>query len=294
LRHAAAAEIPVNLVDGRGTTLSVCAPDQRRRAKLHLAQARHILDETLALALARQFVAGRIFNARALLQRLRLRLAKKQREEKASLARAIEKLGQHHARAERYPRYSSINQLRGEEAAAARIYWPALADMVKRGFGETRFTRSRLPPQSAFNAVLNFTAHLLRRDIETLLLRRGVHTGMGVLHTVNDTRSGCVFDLMEEFRAPLAEALANVMLSTGQLGPANFETFSVDGTEGVRIIEGGTTKIIRAYERQVDHVVGVPATGEKTNWRGVMDYQITRYIRHVLDVEPYRPHETGF
>ncbi|MCT8268013.1 CRISPR-associated endonuclease Cas1 [Afifella sp. JA880] len=288
IRRAAELRICVFFVDGRGRVVSSLADERPWRSRLHLAQARHAFDESLALDLARRYVAGRIFNARRLIQQLRQRLDEKERAERSDLERVIGRLDQHRRRAEAFPGYTNVDAVRGEEGAAARLYWPALSSLVKRGFGEERFLRSRLPPETAFNTVLNFTAHLLRRDVETLIMRRGIHAGFGVLHRPDRARHGCVFDLMEEFRAPIAEALSVQLLSSGELGPKHFSEMMLDGKKAVHIVEEGPGKLIRAYERHVDHVINHPEGG-KTTWRGVIDHQVTRYVRHVLGEEPYEP-----
>ena len=93
---------------------------------------------------------------------------------------------------------------------------------------------------------------------------------------------------MEEFRAPVAEALGAHMLSTGQLGPENFDDFPIRGEDGIWMVDGGAGKVLRAYEKYVDKRVKNPATGEWTTWRGLMDFQIDCYVRHVMDEADYR------
>lgn len=290
LRQAALQRVPVFLSDGKGATIATVAADDRHRSRLHLSQARHVLDPERALALARRFVGGRIYNQRRLLQRLRSRLSREARILRTDIDRVIDQLDYYRRTAEVAPTIETVNGLRGHEARAASLYWPALSSLVKRGFAEAEFRRTRRPAKSAFNAVLNYTAHLLRRDIETLIAQRGLHPGFGVLHTVDDARAGCVFDLMEEFRAPIAEAVAAMLLSTGELGKRHFETFDSSESGAVHIVDDGPGIIIRGYERHVDKEVELRATGERTSWRGAMDHQMTRYIRHVTDVEDYEPY----
>lgn len=292
IRMAARQHVPLFLVNQRGVTQSAFHPEPMERASLHLAQARHALDETLGVTLARRFVTGRIYNQRRLIQRLRNRLSgqEKTRRDQNGLKGIIKKLDYYWRKVERDPKIDEIDVVRGFEASAAKLYWPALASLVRRGMDEENFRRIRLPADTPFNTLLNWTASLLRRDIETLLLRRNVHPGFGVLHTVNNARYGCVFDLIEEFRAPVAEALAAQLLSQGRLGARHFEQFERDGKINVWLVNGGAQKTVRAYEAFVDKEVKNPATGNFTNWRGVMDFQLTAYINHVLGYKPYEPY----
>lgn len=291
LRRAAQMRIPVFLVAASGKVEAALTPAPAMRAGLHLAQARHALDGKLALELARRFVYGRIYNARRLLQRLRNRLDKTEHAAlRARLEPVIDKLRAHAINAARKPGIDTLDKLRGVEAAAARLYWPALAALLRRGMAEKHFRRVRMPAGSPFNTVLNWTAALLRRDMETLLIKRDVHPGFGVLHTVNDSRRALVFDLMEEFRAPLAEALAIRVLSKGIVGREHFATFRIDGREGVWLVNGGAARVARAWEKLMDAPVKDPASGERTTWRGMMNRQLSAYIDHVLGAAAYEPY----
>lgn len=294
IRSAAREGIPVFMVNGLGATEAAFMPEGELRSSLHLAQARIALDPALAADLARRFVAGRIQNQRQLLKRSEGRAPIKDEKLSAVFDSRIKKLDRLQAKAARDPGIQSVQDARAIEAWAGRIYWPALSRLLKRGHAETAFIRSRRPAKSAFNALLNWTSSLLRRDFETLCQRRGVHPGFGVLHTVRDTRNGCVFDLIEEFRAPVAEALSANLLSTGALGAAHFETMKIGETEGVWLVNGASAKTLRAYEKHVDHKIKNSKTGEWTTWRGMMDFQVSAYINHVLGHAAYQSYKLDF
>lgn len=289
---ALGASIPIFHVNGSGAIKGCLAADNSKRSKLHYNQARHSFEDDLSFELAREFVAGRIYNQRKLIQGLRNRLSPEAKLHRPDLEAAIEKLERYFDKAMLSTRPTTVAELRNIEANATAVYWPALSSLVKRGFGTKRFKRTRLPADSAFNAVLNFTAYLLHRDIETLVLRRGLHPGMGILHRPGQNRHGLYFDLMEEFRAPVAEAVANVVLSTGYIG-TNCFAHSDDPDKVVRIVNEGPKKIVRSYEKHVDHKI-VLDNGRKSNWRGAMDRQISKYIDHVSGKGHYTHYRSKF
>lgn len=288
LRLAAKTGVPVFLVDGHGGHVAAMLPETELRSRLHLAQAQIALDGSgSGLALARRFVAGRIWNERRLLQRLAGRSSIKTGDVDENFDAVIDQLDHLRRKAELDPSIRDLDSLRGTEASAGRLYWPALSRLLKRGFAEKHFRRSRKPPLSPFNALLNWTTHLLQRDLEVLCVRRGLHPGFGILHSVEDRKSSCVFDLIEEFRAPVAEALAAQMLSTGAIGTQHFERMTVESVEAVWLVNGGGTKVIRAYEKLVDRRIKNPANGQWTTWRGMMDFQLSMLINNLLEGTPY-------
>ncbi len=295
LRLAAAHGVPVFLVDGHGRPEAVVEPATPQRARRHLAQAAVALDAARRLDLARRFVHGRIANQRRLLQRLKNRKRDApDSPRRQALEKAIAALERLRRRALRRP-YEGLDHLRGDEAQAARIYWPAFGLCLERGWQSAQFRRRRWPPRDGVNTLLNWLAGMLRRDIETLMLRHGLHVGFGALHAAENGRSAAVFDLMEEFRAPLAEAPALHLLNTGALNASHFARLpGADGETVTWLTAEGVGRVIRAYEDWLDHAVRNPFTGERTSWRGLLEHQVLALARHVEGGDDYAPHVMDF
>ena len=117
-----------------------------------------------------------------------------------------------------------VPALLGHEGAATAQYWPALAAMVQPDWalaGRTGFVRRRRPASDAFNVVLNYLAALLGRDLFALAQRHGLHPGFGALHSAADGEHALVYDLMEEFRAPLAEGLGRLPVQQPDPAPGH-------------------------------------------------------------------------
>ena len=136
----------------------------------------------------------------------------------------------------------------------------------------------RRPPIDGFNLVLNFACGLLARDIGVAIGRSGLHPGFGVLHAEGDHWEACVYDLMEEFRAPLTESLAVYLFNNRVLGPRNFAP-APDG--GVHIDREGGERVIRHYETFAERVVVHPRSRRRGAWRAMMLEQAFAYAAHV-------------
>jgi CRISP-associated protein Cas1 len=168
-----------------------------------LAQARHALDEALRLSLARRFVDARVRNHRALLRRLnRERQVPEVTKALADLNRLVRGLDAP----------ATLSELLGHEGFAAAVFWPAFGRMLDRGFSFR--IRQREGAGDPVNIMLNVTANLLTRDVTVALDRAGLHPGFGMLHGTGDRSDGAVYDLMEEFRAPLAESVIAQAVNT--------------------------------------------------------------------------------
>jgi CRISPR-associated protein Cas1 len=279
LRLALAADIPLSFVSAGGDTLGLLAAPVRDHAALHLAQARHALDAALRADMARRIVTGRLRNQRALLNRLN------RRRKDQAVAAAIETLGR---ALHKLPGRAEVAALMGLEGAATAIYWRALARTLAPGWTLPR--RRRRPPPDPVNLVISFLATLLHRDIAALVLRHGLHPGIGMLHTSQDGGAACAFDLIEEFRAPLAEGLAVYLLNNRILKP---EMFSAEGG-GCRVDGAGRRAIVRGYEAKLDDALVSPRSGTRTRWRGLMEEQVLAYRTHLTGGAPYAPYDMDY
>ncbi|WP_212635391.1 CRISPR-associated endonuclease Cas1 [Rhodobacter capsulatus] len=262
LRQALGAGIEIAHLDGLGQVLGTTMPAAGDHGALHLAQARVVLDPALRLALALQLVSGRIRNQRARLQVLN------RRAETAKAVKAAQELG---ICLRRLRGVKTLEALRGVEGLAAAVYWPALASLCAGA--PKRFTRQR-PARDALNAVLNYLCALLERDIRAAILSAGLHPGFGVLHASTDRGEGCVYDLMEGFRALLTEGVAVTLFNRKVLRPEHFTE------DGARISPAGQRAIIEGYEAALDRVVRSNHSGARHKLRVVMREEARAFARH--------------
>ena len=146
--------------------------------------------------------------------------------------------------------------------------------------------RQRTSTSDAINRVLSVMSGLLARDVRSMALRAGLHVGFGALHSVDDLEEACVFDLVEEFRAPVAEAATLALFNRRALRPEHFEP--IEGSS--RLARETWRIILRGYEAWVARPVVSPHSGERVLWRGLMFEQAHAYGRHCEGGEPYRPY----
>ena len=281
LRLAAAHGIPVTLLNEAGLPQAVLMPALRDDAALHLAQARLALDPALAGPLAAVLTGARIRNAQALLKRLN------RRRSLAVVAAACDTLKAGWLKAEAAVHLADSRAI---EAAAARAYWPALSACLEHGFA----LPSRRDPDRAtpVNAVLDFTASLLTRDMRAAVLRARLHPGFGVLHAAGDGRDACVSDLVEAFRAPLAEGLAVYLFNNRILRAGDFLLAEPAGAgrHGIRLVPGAARKLVQAWESWIARPVQDPRTGRSSTWRGLLLIEARRFARAATDRGGFRPY----
>lgn len=277
LRHAVALAVPVAFVNGHGETLGLLASPADGNARRQLDQAQCGLDPVRRCDLARRLVDGRIRNQRALLRRLnRTRQDKTVVEAVLAMNRTLKQL----------PLAADVEALLGHEGAAAARLWGAFPRLLRQSWGFDG--RLRRPPPDPINAVLSLLSGLLERDIGVLVRRHGLHPGFGALHSARDGHDACVYDLMEEFRAPLVEGLTVYLANNRMVEPADF---SRPEAGRCRIGRDALQAIIRGYEAWLDRPVQSPRTKRRILWRRLMEEQVVAYATHMApEGAAYRPY----
>lgn len=281
---AAASETEICRVNGHGETVGRWTGPAlaRSHARRHLAQAATALDPARRLELARILVAGRIRNQRAVLHRVNR--ARKDPDTVLAAARMMRIL-------RRLRQAESVDEAMGFEGEAGRLYWPALKRALEPDLGFTG-QRRRRPAGSPMDAVLNALVSLLARDVRIALVRHGLHPGLSVLHVPEDGEDALVYDLMEEFRAPLAEATAVALVNRRAVEPGMFALMS---TGHWRMDRDAWRAIIRGYEAAAARPVASPRRGgDRASWRAVMQHQAAALAAHFEGRETYRPYPAGY
>lgn len=290
-------DIPLALVDRDGATAGWLSPAAMPYAGRHLKQAELSLDHKRRLDLARRFVVGRMRAQRTSLRRL---LAERD-DTPARVTVALTQLNKTLPRGQRalddaeqakgpLMAATSIETIRGHEGAVTAKYWPALGALC----GDPMFVltkRQRPAGDSAANIILNVLAHLLERDISVAVQRAGLHPGFGVLHGTRDHHSGCVFDLMEEFRAPLAEGLFVYLVNRRIVRSEHFEVTPDAGGGSARLRPDGYRAIVKAYESRIAQTVAYGYTGKRVRWRELMMQQALRLAAHCEGRDVYVPYD---
>ncbi len=195
---------------------------------------------------------------------------------------ALAAMGRH---LRKLPYAADVPALRGLEGVTAAEYWPALGLLAKGA--EQPFRRQR-PARTPLNAALNYLAALLARDSYAATLAAGLHPGFGLLHTPRDRADAAVYDLMEPFRAPLAEGLAAFLLNAKRLRPEMFTPTD----NGVRISTAGRRALITGYEQALAKRVNAPGRKVRLAWRPMMRRQAQDMARACRKGDPtlFRPY----
>jgi CRISPR-associated protein Cas1 len=249
-----------------------------------LRQAQHRQSPEFALGLSRAVIAGKLRNARQVL----LRGAREAADEADAkpLTAAAESLA---ISVRNLPYAPDLDTVRGIEGDAAKTYFSAMPSLVRRDMREhfAMDGRTRRPPRDRFNALLSFLYSMLMNDCRSALEAVGLDPQLGFLHAVRPGRAALALDLMEEFRAILADRLALTLINRGQISPGDF-----DLREGGAVsLQGDARKtVVVAYQERKQEELTHPLLETKTPL-GLLPLLQARFMARTLrgEMESYVP-----
>lgn len=261
---------------------------------LRRAQFRAADDPTLAAALARQIVAGKLQNSRNSLLRAAREseipnLKSEISEAADALARQIQDLGRWSAEDLRAP--GALDRLRGAEGMGSATYFGVFRFLLKQQQADFAFTtRTRRPPRDRINCLLSFLYALVRHDCVAALTATGLDPFVGFLHAERPNRPALALDLMEEFRPWLADRLAVTLINRQQVGP---DDFRVREGGAVEFTDAGRKRVITAYQQRKQEGVHHPLLDQDLKIGQIPFVQariLARWLRRDLpDYVPFLP-----
>jgi CRISPR-associated protein Cas1 len=266
-------EIPVTYFSMGGWFYGITRGHALKNVFLRMEQFRLARDETTCLALARQFVHGKIRNHRTLLMRNHLEppeaiIGKLKQASEDALAAA------------------SIPELLGIEGAAASQYFQQFSGMVKveddlpglempsnnakqLAFNFNFTNRNRRPPTDPVNAMLSLAYSMLSKDCTLAALAVGFDPYLGFYHQPRFGRPALGLDLMEEFRPLIAESTVLSCINNRVVTEKDF----VRAGQAVNLTPPGRKRFFQTYEQRMSSLITHPLFEYKVSYRRALELQ---------------------
>jgi CRISPR-associated protein Cas1 len=238
--------------------------------------------------IARNIVAGKIRNAREIIQR---GARGDPRPEKQELFRTVAKRLAHAldrispARSGASP---DMEFLRGIEGNAARDYFSVYGELIRTDRHFFQFDkRTRRPPRDPVNALLSFLYTILLNDCVSALEGVGLDPQFGYLHEIRSGRPSLALDLMEELRPIFADRLVLTLINRKQITPKDFEEHPGGS---VLLSDRARKAVIMTYQERKQTRRFHPILNQKVPFGLIPHIQARLLARHLRgDLEQYIP-----
>lgn len=268
--------------DPRGRFLASVCGEERGNVLLRKAQYRWSDNPEKSLPIACNFITGKLFNGRWVLERavrdhgLRVDV-EALKGVSIRLADALSAVAE----------CDSMESLRGIEGDAAAEYFSVFDELILRDKEVFRFTgRNRRPPTDATNAMLSLFYTVLSMDCAAALEGVGLDPYVGFMHVDRPGRRSLALDLMEELRPVLVDRFVLSAINNRVVKPSHFETRE---TGEVRLSDEGRRALFTAWQERKRETIMHPFLKEKIP-RGLIPHVqallLARCIRGDLDGYP--------
>lgn len=280
----ACAKRDINLVflSGSGRFLARVSGEVRGNITLRREQYHRAMDADASIAIARNCILGKVYNAKWVLERAcrdyPMRLdAEKIKRKSGFLSESMKKI----------KGCQDAPSLRGLEGEAASVYFDVFDDLILQQKTDFCFQgRSRRPPLDAVNAMLSFAYTLLTGMCAGGLETVGLDPYAGFFHTDRPGRMSLALDMVEELRSVMADRFVLTMINKKIIGADGF----IKKENGAVIMDDDTRKIfLSQWQAKKQEIIRHPFLDEKVEW-GMVPYVqamlLARYIRGDLDEYP--------
>ena len=238
--------------------------------------------QTLSLSIAKNFILGKIFNCKWVLERClrdhRMRIN----------ADRVYQVFERMTQALRATRScGSTDSLRGIEGDAASEYFSVFDQLILNQEPSFVFHgRNRRPPLDPINAMLSLFYTMLSLDCSSALYGAGLDPFIGFLHTDKPGRRSLALDCMEELRPLLVDRFVVSVVNNHIVKPKDFEKRE---NGEVRLTSSGRKVLFDAWQTKKRETITHPYLQEKISW-GLVPYVqaqlLSKYIRGDIDAYP--------
>jgi CRISP-associated protein Cas1 len=274
------AQIPVIFLSQLGEYKGHLWSSENCDLQLQSVQFRRFESPEFQLTIAKQIILGKLWNSKQLLLKLR------RQRDIPEIDPAIDGIDRDWQAVKDSKLETSLDTLRGYEGIAANRYFGVLGKLITNP-GFTFVDRNRHPPKDPVNSLLSFGYTLLFNNVMSLLLVEGLHPYLGNLHRSDRQAPHLAFDLMEEFRSPIVDSLVIKLVNQKILRPTDF-TFP-DDKGGIYLAEASRRIFLKHFENRISGTIAHADVSEPVSYRRIIQLQIQRYKRSVLNDTIYEP-----
>jgi CRISPR-associated protein Cas1 len=232
-------------------------------------------DADQTLRLAQQFVGGKLENQRTMLLRGNRKL------DETAIAEAATVLKRERAQV---GHATTLDSLRGMEGNGAAAYFGVFGRLLRYDLGFAR--RVRRPPTDPVNALLGLAYTALMNQVLGAIQIVGLDPYAGYLHAAQYARPSLALDIMEEFRAVVADSVVITLINNRVVQAEDF----VEELGAVRLKKPGKKLFYEQFEARLNTEIQHPVFGYKATYRRCLELQV-RLLAKALegDIPVYPP-----
>lgn len=251
--------VEVCYLSEHGEYLGRLSPPFSKNTFIRRRQYAACADAARTLHLAKQFIGGKLENQRTLLMRANRKL------QDAAITEATALIKRERGQVDDA---TSVDSLRSIEGNGAAAYFGVFGQLLRQDLGFAR--RVRRPPTDPVNALLSLAYTALTHQVSAAIQIVGLDPFAGFLHAAQYARPSLALDVMEEFRAVIADSVVITLINNRMLQADDF----VEELGAVRLKKSGRRLFYEQFEDRLNTEVQHPVFGYKTTYRRCLELQV--------------------
>lgn len=256
---------------------------ERGNVLLRIQQFRISENKSLSCKYGRNFLVGKVYNARWVLER-----ATRDHPDRVPVEKLKSSSQMMRETIQEIKSCVDYDSIQGLEGKAAQAYFSCFNDLILQQSDDFRFEgRNRRPPTDRVNALLSLTYSILTRDCEAALEGAGLDPYMGFIHRARPGRCSLALDLIEELRHSFADRFVLYCINQRVL---NKDDFLTQENDAVELTEQGRKKFFAEWQKRKQESIMHPFLKEKIPW-GLVPYVQALLLARTIrgDLEEYPP-----
>jgi len=274
--------VDLSFMSGSGRFLARVSGEVKGNVTLRKEQYRVSEQKKESIRIARNFITGKVYNAKWVLERaardypLRLDVTKL-KEKSAYMSQNLIKIRE----------CEEAEKLLGIEGESASLYFSVFDELILQQKDDFYFEgRNKRPPLDNVNAMLSFAYTLLTGMCASALEAVGLDPYVGFFHIDRPGRVSLALDLMEELRSVMADRFVLTLINKKIVAASGFSKKE----SGAVIMDDDTRKLfLSQWQNKKKETITHPFLSEKIEW-GLVPYVqamlLARYIRGDIDEYP--------
>ncbi|MEW6376160.1 MAG: CRISPR-associated endonuclease Cas1 [Thermodesulfobacteriota bacterium] len=268
--------IELAILTRTGRLIGQITSPMTKNIELRVEQFKRYGDDAFKLTLSKNIVKGKIRNSLQVLRSFSYNHPEADlKEEMEGLERAESGVLQE----------DTLEGLNGVEGMAARFYFKGFGKMI---LGDFVFDgRRKYPAPDPVNALLSLGYTMVFNEISSLLDGMGFDPYLGYYHKIDYGRPSLASDLLEEFRAPVADRMTLRLINNRIVKADDF--YNNPKGEGVYLKRDAMKKYFAEYEDFINQEFTHPLTKENTSLRKCFRIQIENLASCIKGEKEYLP-----
>lgn len=280
--HCVEKNISIVFMKRSGRFLARVTGESRGNVVLRKKQYSVSSDERESAYLARNFILGKIYNQKWVIERATRDYEWRLDSERLkNISKELSVILGHVKGCE------DLELLRGWEGQSASKYNSVFDELILQQKESFYFQgRSRRPPLDRVNALLSFAYTLLANDVAAALETVGLDSYVGFLHRDRPGRASLALDMMEELRPVIADRFVLSLINKKEIQSSDF---IIKENRAVILTDEARKKFLQSWQQKKQEKITHPFLGEKIEWGLVSHVQsllLARTLREDLDQYP--------